>query len=260
MSFFIDYLENNIFEVIGAILAISGAAIALIQWRMSIKTSRAKYVNDLLLRVLDDEKIQRFQHIMDYTDTWYDKDFHRNEKSDISVICDRTLFTYNYVCYLYDTKEINDIELEIFKYYLLAIAHEKCLKYYFLDLYQYSIYSGKKFPFTHYLKFCEDNNCINSNIRNENYYYYLLSMESKENGFDNNVSIPENMKTLINETMDHLFIQNVSRCKNCKHYINNDCKKGLLKASDKKDNNTGSDAPCKQFNFNADKWQENKYR
>ena len=259
MTFIIDYLESNIFEVIGAILAISGAAIALVQWRLSIKTSRAKYVNDLLFRVLDDEKIQKFQHIADYSDEWYNEDFHRNEKSEIPGICDRTLFTYNYICYLYDNKEINESELEIFKYYFLAIAYEICLKYYFLDLYQYSVYSGKKFPFTHYLKFCKDNNCISEDICDENFYYYLLSMESRENGFDNAVAVPDNMKALIEETKGHLFIENVSRCRNCKHFTNNECTKGLLKGPDKKENHAGSNDSCSQFNFNIDKWQENNH-
>ena len=255
LSYATEYLENNLFEVIGALLTISGVVIALIQWNMSIRTNRAKYVKDLLVRVLDDPEIQKFQNIFDYSDDWYNEAFHRDPDSDIPKIADRTMFTYNYICYLFDAKEINKNELEIFKYHLLSLAHEDCLEYYFLDLFQHSMLNEKVFPFTHYLKFCEDNNCISKSIRDKEFFFYWMCNESKNNGNDISEQISDDLQSLINKSRNHLFIKTVPLCKYCSNY---DC---CQKIKEKNKNET-DEYPlwagvnnCDMFNFMTDKWR-----
>ena len=173
-----EYYKNNFLDVIGFVLTVIGGGFALVQWRDAIKNNRARYVKELLSLIMDDEKIQQFLYISDYGKDWYTKEFHRDETHEIARICDRTLFTYNYICYLYDIKEINQKELEIFTYYMLSLGHDKQLTCYFLDLYQYSIHNGTKFPFDHYLSFCERNGCVSREVRNKDFFFYYLKMQS----------------------------------------------------------------------------------
>lgn len=255
MTVFLDafqkYAADHFFDLVGFVLTAVGGGFALLQWRASIKNNRAEYVKDLLRSIMDDPQIQKFQSLTDYGTDWYTEAFHRGEDSETAQIADRTLFTYNYICYLYDTKVINKNELEIFNYYMLALAHDNELTCYFLDLWQYSFFSGKKFPFGHYLSFCEKNGCVSRSVRDKKYYYYDLAAESLENGHDTGIAMPEEVRALRELVGDRLFIETVSRCEHCRHYVSGACR---AKSDVSAHYWVGMNAACSAFDFDPARW------
>lgn len=227
-----SYFLSNFFDVIGFVLAAVGGFFGLLQWHSSVRNSRAENVKELLRSIMNDSEIQKFQNLTDYGKEWYTGKFHSHEVNEIAKIADRTLFTYNYICYLYDTRVINKSELKIFNYYMIALAQNKDLLFYMLDLYQYSVHKKGEmpmFPFGHYLKFCIKNKCISKNVKNRNFFYYYLCDESIRNGNGYAHNIPSDIVELIRKTNGHLFIESVSRCEHCCHYSENKCKKGCNK-------------------------------
>lgn len=247
------YFQENFLDFIGFLLTVIGGGFALLQWRASIKTNRANYVEDILNKVMDDAQIQKFQRLADYGTDWYTEDFHRGKSPEIAQIADRTLFTYNYICYLYDTKIINKDELEIFTYYMLALAHDDELTCYFLDLYQYSLFSGRKFPFGHYLSFCEREGCVSRTVRDPRYYYYVLCMESQANGHDFNIAVPEPVRRMRETVGDRLYIETVSRCAHCRCSGGGDCSGGSHRAAHEW---LGVTPPCSKFDFVPERWSD----
>lgn len=246
-----EYVSEHFFDVCGFLLTVAGGGFALLQWRASIKNNRAKYVKDLLRGIMDDPQIQKFQGLTDYGTDWYTEAFHRGGDSETARIADRTLFTYNYICYLYDTKVINKNELEIFTYYMLALAHDDELTCYFLDLYQYSLFSGRKFPFGHYLSFCEKHGCVSRSVRDPKFYFYLLCLEAQENGRDTGITVPEDIVSLRRLVGGRLYIETVSRCAHCRHYADGKCG---AKADPDAHFWAGMHKECGAFDFDPGRW------
>ena len=60
------YFQENFLDFIGFLLTVIGGGFALLQWRASIKTNSADYVEKLLSKVMDDEQILEFQRLTDY--------------------------------------------------------------------------------------------------------------------------------------------------------------------------------------------------
>lgn len=259
LSVFLDalqeYVADHFFDVCGFLLTVAGGGFALLQWRASIKNNRAKYVKDLLRSIMDDPQIQRFQGVTDYGTDWYTEAFHRGGDDGIARDADRTLFTYNYICYLYDTKVINKNELEIFTYYMLALAHDDELTCYFLDLWQYSMFSDRKFPFGHYLSFCEKNGCVSRSVRDKKFYFYDLAAESQENGHDTGIVVPENIRALRAKVGDRLYIETVSRCEHCRHYADGKC---TAKSDVSAHYWAGMNAACSAFDFDPARWNNER--
>ncbi len=248
-----QYFLDNFLDAIGFLLTVIGGGFALLQWRASIKNNRADYVEKLLSKVMDDEQILEFQRLTDYGKEWYNEEFHRSEDRHIPVIADRTLFTYNYICYLFDTKVINKSELEIFTYYMLALAHDDQLACYFLDLYQYSVSSGRKFPFEHYLTFCENSGCVSRAVREKKYFFYVLCIESQANQHDIEVRVPDEVRALHKLVGYRLYIRSVSRCEHCKCFEDGKC---TAKQSVSDHLWLCADNPCPSFDFETSLWTE----
>ncbi len=109
---------------------------------------------------------------------------------------------------------------------MLSLANDQDLTCYFLDLYQYAIKYGTKFPFDHYLRFCEENGCIDKELRNKDFFYYYLQQESNSDDGTIKEQIPAGIEQLIGIVKNKLYIKSVSRCEHCVHFSNEKCTAG----------------------------------
>ena len=119
-----SFLLDHIFEIISLLLTIGGGLFALFELRNSVKNNRANYVNDIVHRITDNSDIQSFLNYVEYGNDWYTDKFHHgtDEERAIARKADKTLFNYNYVCYLIDEKIINS-EIESGKAVYQFLAH-----------------------------------------------------------------------------------------------------------------------------------------
>lgn len=221
----INFIEENI-TIISLILSVGTGVFALYQWTMTRKNEHARYVDELLKKMLDDKQIYDFLNIIDYGENWYNKNFHEDKNHIISTKADKTFFYLNYLCYLYYINVINKKDLEVFGYYLSTVGNNNDTKTYFLDLYQYSLTNNKKFPFEYFLNYCIRKSYCPKEIKNKNYYFQVLLIESAINN-GHKLSISNVIKDIDVSFGKKLYIHTCFRCEYCKQYNTEEarCKK-----------------------------------
>lgn len=247
----IESINENLWEMLTLCLSVIGGGFALIQWKKSVKNDKAEYVDRLLQRMLDDNDILEFLRIIDYEEEWYKKEFHDVSNPDnrrIPQITDRTMFFLNYLCYLYYKNIVSAAELKIFDYYLATFAQSEQVQSYFLDLYQFSMSEGRKFPFEFFLKYAIDNKFVHKEIKSPSCIKYFLRLENEPN----DKKVPHEFKEIYETIGKRIFLPSCSRCENCKNYIQGACK----------EHNETDDYfwlysynKCGNFCFDADKWE-----
>ncbi len=218
MKTIIYYLLNNI-ELIAAIC---GGIIAIFQWKESNNNRRAEYLDTLLTKLWENKDIQNFILINDYDESWYNEQFHRSNDKTISVLADKTLSFMNYICYVVKVKIIKKEERALFDYYLSALALCKDMRCYLFDLYQYSIWNNKPFLFDYFLDLCIQQNLLPKEIKDKNYFKYIMLEEDAKNK-KLNYQQTKQIKALENEFANKLFLRTCSRCSFCKKFINEQC-------------------------------------
>lgn len=243
MKTVLSYIASNI-EVI---IALTGGIFALFQWREANKNRRAEYLNSLLNKLWENKDIQSFLLLNDYNKHWYNEAFHRSDDKTVSILADKTLSFMNYICYVVKGKMIKKEELNLFDYYLSALAQSSDMRHYMFDLYQYSILNKRTFPFTYFLDTCIKYKLIPEEIKNRNYFKYLMEEESCANA-RTKYELPPQIKKIRDEFSDHLYLNSCSRCMHCTAFINQACTKGQDTASHfwlpaNQDN------PCPEFIF-----------
>ena len=255
------YINDHLFDIISLVLTLGGGLFALIEIRSSVKNNRANYINDILHRIMDDEGIRMFLNYADYGKDWYTNEFHHGTEEDRIVArnADKTLFNYNYVCYLIDEKIINKKETELIAYYMYVLAHDDELGRYFLDLYQYSVLNNEQFPFMYYLNFCIKEGLIPAAVRDKRYFFEIMKLESDINRKKKPTCPPEIME-IRDRYGKKLFIHFVSRCEFCRYYDkDNDDNKNHNKCKEGKKTEDHywmtSDSPCSLFCFDENKWK-----
>ena len=117
-------------------------------------------------------------------------------------------------------------DLEVFGYYLSTVGNNNDTKTYFLDLYQYSLTNNKKFPFEYFLNYCIRKSYCPKEIKNKNYYFQVLLIESATNN-GHKLSVSNVIKDIDVSFGKKLYIHTCFRCEYCKQYNTEEarCKK-----------------------------------
>lgn len=253
----VSFLLEHIFDIITLAVTVTGGVFALYELRLSVKSNRAGYVNTLLDRITQNDDIQYFLNYVDYDSDWYTEEFHHgtDEQRSIARKADKTLFTFNYICYLYSEKMINEKEMKIFDYYLFVLAHDEELGCYFLDLYQYAMLNNDIFPFGYFLDFCIRNGGISAAVKDERYFYELMKYESDLNA-KKKPSCPQEILNVRSRYGNNLYINSVFRCDYCKHFDRNSSTCPLKGAGFEEHYKMTSGTPCDKFDFVKARWKE----
>jgi len=114
---------NIIAFIITTLIAATGAAIALSQWKKNIAYQSTKFAHEVL---------SKFQHEEDVNDAFYfvtnlnKKYVRRDDRRKI----DKLLMWMSYVCYLRETKRINDNEFSFIESSLHHVLNNDWIKIY----------------------------------------------------------------------------------------------------------------------------------
>ncbi len=135
----INLTVDNWLKIISLIFGVIGGFFVYYQWRKSVKTKRAEFINQILEKLRFNKDLSKYMHIIDYNQDWYDESFHRSgDISDIEISIDN-LFSYvDYICYLKATRNISKSEFKIFKYEIDRICVSHSTKCYLWNLYHFS--------------------------------------------------------------------------------------------------------------------------
>ncbi len=165
---------NDIISIISSILAFVGGAFAYVQWRETIKTKRAQYINDLTEKIRADEDIREMVYVLEYDTPWYNDDFH--DSGELERKMDKTFSHFSYICYLYKTKLLSDAEFEFFKYEIERIISNPQTKNYFFNLYHFANRLSTPITFKYLFEYGLENNLFDKeffNSKSEEYVHCL---------------------------------------------------------------------------------------
>jgi len=91
-----------------------GGTFAIIQWNKSNRIRRTEFVNQILEKFRFDEKLANTIYKLDYSERWYDDNFHNSKEKQYEF---DSLFAYlTYVCYLRHSKSLTAKDFTVFEY------------------------------------------------------------------------------------------------------------------------------------------------
>ena len=157
----VDLTFENWLSLISALFILIGGCFALYQWRSSIKTKRAEFINQILEKLRFDKELADIMYIVDYDQNWYNREFHGGrEEGSIDK-----LFSYlDYICYLKNTKNITKIEFNIFRYEIHRVCISISTQSYLWNLYHFSKKNKSACSFQYLINYG-----INSKLLPENF-------------------------------------------------------------------------------------------
>lgn len=154
-------VENWLTIISLLFIAISGCFIYF-QWRKSLKTKRAEFINQIIEKLRFDEKMAKIMYIVDYNQNWYNYSFHG---SNIEFDIDK-LFSYiNYICYLKFSDNISDDEFNILKYEVNRICISKSSQCYLWNLYHFAIKNQSTCSFPDLIDYGIKNNLLHKDFK-----------------------------------------------------------------------------------------------
>jgi hypothetical protein len=142
---------DNYLTLISIILVIIGAIFALIQWNSTIKLRRAEFIDKIINIIRFDKEMAETIYIIDYNLFWYNKNFHKNKDFEYKI--DKVLSYFDYICYLYSTKNIGNNEFKILKYRISRICMSPSTQAYLWNLFHFSNKFKRESSFTHLLDY-----------------------------------------------------------------------------------------------------------
>lgn len=151
MTILIEFTISEICAMVSSSAAILGGLLALCQWRKSISTKRADYLNELTGKIRSDPDIKEAFYLIEYDEPWYSLEFH--EGGELESKMDKMLSYFSYICYLKKRKIIGKREFDYFKYEIERIVHNTDIIDYFYNLYHFSRSVGTPFTYQYIFEY-----------------------------------------------------------------------------------------------------------
>jgi len=138
-------LANLIVSILMLIVTGLGFVLAIIELKNKTKDDKSDKLIELINEFKNDEGIVRAYYKIEYGDNWYTgNNFHKTEQEkDFDK-----LFTWaNYICYLKESKELNNNQFDCVKYYIDRIINNDSFKQYidFLERVEHNPLSSFKY-------------------------------------------------------------------------------------------------------------------
>ena len=160
----------SIVTIFGTIITvfsvIIGGLFALIKWNESNKIRKAEFFNEIIVKLRFDKDMVMTRYKIAYGRPWYTSKFHTGI-TDTEYSIDKLLSYLSYICYLKETKNINDKEFLVLQYEIARTCASRQVMAYLWNLYHFSKSKGLKCSFEHLIMFGIKNNFLDKDILNE---------------------------------------------------------------------------------------------
>jgi len=160
---FNNWEPDNYLTLITIILMATGGFFALIQWNSSEKFKRVKYLDEIITKLRFDPEMANTLYTIDYNHNWYTKEFHNNR--DLEYKIDKVLSYFDFICYLYNMRNIKYNEFKIIKYRVNRICISPSVQKYLWNLYHFSKRMGAECSFTHIIDYGIKNKIIKKEFK-----------------------------------------------------------------------------------------------
>jgi len=137
MNFFNNWTIDNYLSLLLIIGMAIGSIFALIQWNSSIKIRRTEFLDDIINKLWFDQNTAKTMNTIDNNPNWYTEDFHKTY-SDLAYQIDKLLSYFDFICYLYDIKNIKFDEFNVIKYEIDRACTSPSVQAYLWNLYHFS--------------------------------------------------------------------------------------------------------------------------
>jgi len=137
MNLFNNWTVDNYLSLILIIGMAIGSIFALIQWNSSIKIRRTEFLDDIINKLWFDPNTAKTMNTIDSNPNWYTEDFHKSY-TDLVYQIDKLLSYFDFICYLYDIKNIKFDEFNVIKYEIDRTCASPSVQAYLWNLYHFS--------------------------------------------------------------------------------------------------------------------------
>lgn len=165
MDTIIEFIKNNIIDIITLLFAVIGGFFALTQWRTQVMQKRAETVKELICKVRDDEDIAAIMDIIDWNDgivyngkfrarpSAQRKLFAEVDDDKLFQMIDKTLSHFSYICYLRKRHVLQKKDMYVFEYELRRLADNVHIQNYLYSLYHWSSQLGVNCSFGYLIEY-----------------------------------------------------------------------------------------------------------
>lgn len=147
-----NWSVDSILSAISIIMVIIGGLFAFTRWNASNQIKRTELIKQIIEQLRFDKEMTATMYIIEYDDSWYDKDFHNNN-SDFEHQVDKLLSYLSYICYLKKENNIRKREFRILQYEINRTCTSPCAQAYLWNLYHFSLKQGSNCSFQYLIDY-----------------------------------------------------------------------------------------------------------
>lgn len=164
---------ENLLTLISLFFAMIGGIFIYLQWQKSLKIRRAEFISQIIEKLRFNDDLAKILYKVEYEPAWYNESFHKN---DLEYTIDK-LFSYlNYVCYLKFTRNIKEVEFNIFRYELNRVCVSESTKAYLWNLYHFSVKNYSECSFQYLINYGVNSKLFPADFKkNETLYTKILN-------------------------------------------------------------------------------------
>ena len=129
-------IDNYLSLILIVVMAI-GSIFALFQWNSSIKIRRTEFLDEIINKLWFDQNMAKTMHTIDTNPNWYTEEFHKSY-SDLVYQIDKLLSYFDFICYLYEIKNLSFNEFNVIKYEIDRACTSPSVQAYLWNLYHFS--------------------------------------------------------------------------------------------------------------------------
>lgn len=157
---------DNYLTLASIMIMLAGGVFALVQWNSSQKFKRLKFLDEIINKLRFDPEMAHTLYTIDYDRHWYTNEFHNNR--DLEYKIDKVLSYFDFICCLYNTKNIKNDEFNVIKYRVVRICISPSVQKYLWNLYHFSAKMGTPCSFANIVDYGIKNKIIKKEFRYNN--------------------------------------------------------------------------------------------